>query len=197
MATATSVVGLDVKAIPDIASGVRQIMEVVRDLRWAPDGIDAPTGRSPAQWGQEGACGFAAACVGSWKVTVALGHRLGRDGLGVRRIERWADGLVRVEPCPRERAWLEQEYWSRLPEGELRDEAWEATRAEDALHDLEWVIEEVVRYLLGLHQLPGAWDAAREAVIRALREDISRWTREDATEAELCGLVWRARWGEC
>ena len=194
--TSVSVTAMDVRTIPDIGSGINQLLEAVRNLQWEADGTDEGPGRSRTQWGDEGVCGFASAYLGPWKITVALAHRVGRERFSCQRVERWQDGLVSVEPCPRVEAGLDQEVWAQLPVGELDDDAWAATRALNGLHDLRAVIEEVVRYLLDLHLLPGVWDAAREAVIQALREDLARWAREDATEAELCGIVWRAKWGE-
>jgi len=193
-----SVAELDLRTVPDIGSGIREIMQAVRGLEWDPDGVDEPAGRSPARWAEEGVCGFAAAYVLGWKVTVAVAFDVQTDGLRARRAGRWAD-VVTVELCPRERAELDQKVWSQLPLGELDEESREAVRIldDENVHDLQWVIEEVVRYLLDRHELGAAELAARAAAISALREDISRWAGRDATEADLCGLVWRARWGEC
>ena len=191
--TSRKVVGeLDLTQVPDIASGIREIMQAVRGLEWDPDGIDEPTGRSPARWLEEGVCGFAAAYVLGWKVTVAVAFHIGEDGLSARRAGRWSD-VVYVEACPREQAGRDQQAWGQLPLGELDDESAEAVRVLDALDDLQGVVEEVVRYLLDAGQLSDAEIAAEVAAGTALRADLARWVGgDDATDADLCRLVHEA-----
>ena len=192
MATTTkSVVELDWDRIPDIGSGIRAILEAVRALKWRPDGTDRSGHWAPARWADEGVCGIASAYVGGWKVSIGPAFSVERDRLSCRRIERWEDWLVVVEPCPGDQAAHQQTAWAELPEGELGDEEWDAVEAldDEGLRDLPRVIEEVVRYLLDEGELSSAVDAAEEAVISDLRADLARWAERDARDVDLCRVA--------
>jgi len=174
----------------DIASGISNMLTAIRKLKWEPDGIGDDQGRSPTEWADYGACGFASAYLGPWKITIAITYEISQNTLSSQRIERWQDGLVAVYPCPRDEAAEDQMEWEKLPEGDLDDDAWDAVQAldDDGLRDLQAVIEEVVRYLLNAGKLTAAEVETEYAVIDALREDISRWVTT-AAETDMYRLV--------
>jgi len=189
---ARTVFELDRDRITDVASGIRQILKDVRDLRWAPDGTDKGGDHwPPARWTEENVCGLASAYLAGWKVTVAVAFELTRDGLSARRADRWTPDIAGAEPCQQEQAARDQAWWSQLPEGEYGDEEWEATHAldEEGVHDLAAVVEEVVRYLLDRGELTWPAIEAEEAVIGDLRADLARWVERDARDVDLCRVA--------
>ena len=184
---------LELETVPTIASGISTILAEIRTLQWEADGTSNEPGRSPAQWARDGVCGRAAAHLGGWKITVALGYGVCQRALWAQRIQRWEDGLVTVLPCPPEVAQAEQVAWGSLPEGDLDSdyEAWDATRAldNDGLRDLQAVIEEVTRYALDAGKLPRAEIAAYDAAIGAMYSDICLWAKNSANEVDMCRIV--------
>ena len=189
---ATTVFELDWDRIQDVASGIRELLKDVRNLRWAPDGTDKGGGHwPPARWTEENVCGLASAYLAGWKITVAVAFEVTNNGLSDRRADRWTPDIVGVEPEQREQTKRDQAAWSQLPEGEYGDEEWDAVQAldEEGVHDLAAVIEEVVRYLLDRHELTWPAIEAEEAVMTDLRADLARWVERDARDVDLCRVA--------